>query len=37
MYNIDQLNDYAYEKTLVEVWDCPEVLDEDWPDDLWED
>ena len=37
MYNIEQLADYAYEKALEEFWDCPEALDEEWPDDLWED
>jgi hypothetical protein len=37
-YNIDQLNDHAYEQALAENWDCPEaMLDDEWPDDLWDD
>ena len=37
-YNIDQLNDHAFEKVLAETWDYPEaMLDDEWPDDLWDD
>jgi hypothetical protein len=37
-YNIDQLNDHAYEQALAENWDYPEaMLDDEWPDDLWDD
>lgn len=36
-YNIDQLNDHAYEQALAENWDYPEAMLEEWPDDLWDD
>ena len=35
-YNIDQLNDHAYEQALAENWDYPEAMLEEWPDELWD-
>lgn len=38
MFDINQISDYAYEKALEFYWDVPEaLLDEEWPDDLFED
>lgn len=35
---MNQMSDYSYEQALEEFWDCPEaLLDDEWPDDLWDE
>ena len=36
MFDWDQMDDYYFEKAVEEFWDCPEAMNEDWPDDLWD-
>jgi hypothetical protein len=38
MFDMNQISDYSYEQALEQYWDCPEaLLDDEWPDDLWDD
>ena len=37
MFNTTQISDYEYEKALEEFWDCSEIMNEEWPDDLWDE
>lgn len=38
MFDMNQISDYSYEQALAEYWDCPEaLLDDEWPDDLWDE
>lgn len=38
MFDWNQIADAEYEKALEQYWDCPEaMLDDEWPDDLWDE
>jgi hypothetical protein len=38
MFDMNQISDYSYEQALEQYWDCPEaLLDDEWPDDLWDE
>ena len=38
MFDWNQIADAEYEEKLGQYWDCPEaMLDDEWPDDLWDE
>ena len=38
MFDWNQIADAEYEEKLEQYWDCPEaMLDDEWPDDLWDE
>lgn len=37
MFDMNQISDYSYEQALEQYWNCPEALDDEWPDDLWDE